>query len=53
MQQRWLNSDNNDAGYQIYNEDKMLSFATEENKSEESSDNDHQMQRHFVCLKRQ
>lgn len=43
----------------MYNEDEILSFATEENKSEESSDDEqtvdlgHQMQRHFVCLKRQ
>lgn len=40
MQQRWLNSDNNDPGYQIYSEDEILSLATEENKSEESSDDE-------------
>lgn len=36
----WINSDKNDPGYQIYNEDEILSIVTEENESEESSEDE-------------
>lgn len=34
----WINSDENDPGYQIYNEDEILSVITEENGPEDDSD---------------